>query len=342
MSDTPSKLPALRNPAPKKTSAPEDPDRRVVLRVGSAVMIAGAAGLGTYTFYDRDKPIRSRRDPDRIIADHRIKVPPTTPKMIIARGKDPKKNTEAALARIGGMKLFVQKGDVVLIKPNVGWNRRPAQAADTNPHVVGAVVRACKEAGAKEIWVTDCPVNNPERCFKRSGILDAVREAGGRVILPSRSRFVMVRIPGKLGRWPVLEPFVKATKLINIPVAKHHSLTHATVGMKNWYGILGGQRNRLHQRIDDSIAELAALMRPTLTVVDATRLLLRNGPTGGSLADVKIENALAVSIDPIAADAWGAELIGAELDKLSWLIKGQQKKLGVIDYKSLNPIEIKV
>ena len=98
----------------------------------------------------------------------------------------------------------------------------------------------------------------------------------------------------------------------------------------------------LHQRIDDSVAELAALMRPTLTVVDATRLLMRNGPTGGSLADVKPGEALAVSLDPVAADAWGVTLLGGDPAALGWLKKGEQKKLGTIDFASLSPIEIKV
>jgi uncharacterized protein (DUF362 family) len=260
--------------------------------------------------------------------------------MVIARGKDPTKNVVAALERVGGMGLFVGKDDVVLVKPNVGWDRRPEQAANTNPLVVAAVVRACREAGAKRVIVTDHPVNDPQRCFARSGILEATREAGGVVAVPADRGFHMVTIPGKLGRWPVFEPFITATKIINVPIAKHHSLTRATLGMKNWYGILGGRRNQLHQRIDDSIAELAALMRPTLTVMDATRILKRNGPTGGSLADVAPGDALAVSVDPVAADAWAAGLLDLEPGKLPWLQLGQRKKLGVADYRSLDPVEL--
>ncbi len=333
-----------RDPQEPAAGKPEiDPERRQVLvRLGSAAMVAAAAGIGTYAFYDGKNPVRSRREADRTVPDHRVEVPKTSPRMVIARGQDPAKNVRAALDRMGGIKRFVKPGDRVLVKPNVGWERKPEQAANTDPRVVGAVVRACREAGAKEVIVTDCPVNNPERCFARSGIAEAVRAAGGRVVLPSQTRYVMVGIPGKLGRWPVLEPFVTANKVINVPIAKHHSLTRATIGMKNWYGILGGQRNRLHQRIDDSVAELAALMRPTLTVVDATRLLVRNGPTGGSLADVKPGDALAVSLDPVAADAWGVTLLEGDPSQLGWLVKGERKMLGVIDFASLSPLEIKV
>jgi uncharacterized protein (DUF362 family) len=319
---------------------PLDPARRQILRrIGAATMIGGAAGLAAFTFHDPKRPVRTRPETDQTIADHRVKVAEAVPKLVIARGQSPVKNVEAAIQRMGGIGLFVNKGDLVLIKPNVGWDRRPEQAANTNPEVVAAIVRLCVAAGAKTI-ITDNPVNDADRCFMRSGILDAARRAGGTVVLPSQTRFQMVRIPGKLGRWPVLEPFTTALKIINVPIAKHHSLTRATLGMKNWYGILGGRRNQLHQRIDDSVAELAGMMLPTLTVMDATRLLMRNGPTGGSLADVKQNDAIAVSLDPVAVDAWAVTLLGGDPQSLSWLRLGQEKKLGTLDHRSLGPIEI--
>lgn len=325
---------------PEPELLPLDPSRRqVVRRIGAAAMIGGAAGIGAFTFYDPKRPVRTRAEVDRTIADHRVKLAPTVPMLVIARGQSPVKNVEAALQRMGGIAQFVSKGDTVLLKPNVGWDRRPEQAANTDPDVVAALCRLCIAAGAKVI-VTDHPVNDAERCFTRSGILEATRGAGGTVVLPSQTRFHFVKIPGKLGRWPVLEPFITASKIINVPIAKHHSLTRATLGMKNWYGILGGRRNQLHQRIDDSVAELAGLMLPTLTVLDATRLLMRNGPTGGSLADVKRNDAIAVSLDPVAVDAWAVKELGADPASLGWLRLGQEKKLGTMDYRSLSPIEI--
>ena len=318
-----------------------DPKRRdTLVRLASTAMVGGAAGLGAWWFYDGEKPVRTRPTKVRTIPDHRVKAAVTTPRMVIARGKDPAVNVKAALIKMGGMAQFVTKGDVVLVKPNIGWDRRAAQAANTNPQVVGELVKACVAAGASRVIVTDHPVNDPARCFARSGIEEATLAAGGKVEIPNDRRFHMVDIPGKLGRWPVFEPFITATKIINVPIVKHHSLTTATLGMKNWYGILGGRRNQLHQRIDDSVAELAALMLPTLTVMDATRLLLRNGPTGGSLADVLREDAVAVSLDPVAVDAWGATLLGADPRKLAWLGMGQKKKLGVVDFESLNPVKI--
>ena len=327
---------------PTTNDGPQDPSRRRVgVRLVSAAAVATAAGLGAWVFYDPRHPVRSRGPaPDRVIPDHRVKVASTVPALVIARGQDPAKNVVAAVERMGGMGLFVDKGDDVLVKPNVGWDRTPAQAANTDPQVVATLVRLCLEAGASRVVVTDHPVNDPERCFARSGIREAAERAGGKVLLPDRDRFSLVRIPGRLGRWPVFEPFITATKIINVPVVKHHSLTRATLGMKNWYGILGGRRAQLHQRIDASVAELAALMRPTLTVVDATRILMRNGPTGGSLADVKQGNAVAASLDPVAVDAWAATLLDLDPAVLGWLGLGALKKLGTMDYGSLSPIEI--
>ena len=321
---------------------PPDPGRREVLRrLGTATALAAACGAAAYHLHDDKHPVRTPGGPDREIPDHRVEVPAATPSMIIARGPDPAANTRAALERLGVMGKLIQKGDLVVVKPNIGWDRRPEQAANTNPHVVAEVVRACVAAGAARVIVTDHPVNDPRRCFERSGISAAVEEAGGTIKVPGDRDFYMVSIPGKLGRWPVFEPFITATKVINIPVVKHHSLTQATLGVKNWYGILGGRRNQLHQRIDDSVAELALLMRPTLTVMDATRVLLRNGPTGGSLGDVKRMDSVAVSLDPVAVDAWGCTLLGAKPEEQGWLQLGQNKKLGVLDYRSLNPVEIK-
>ena len=324
------------------TDAPRDPGRRDTLRrLGTAAVIAGASGAAAYHFHDGERPVHERRKPDRTIPDRRVAVPAGTAPLIIARGPDPAANTRAALKRLGVMGALIQKGDVVVVKPNIGWDRRPEQAANTNPHVVGEVVRACVAAGAARVVVTDHPVNDPARCFERSGIAATTREAGGVIAVPGDRNFHMVMIPGKLGRWPVFEPFITATKVINVPVAKHHALTRATLGMKNWYGILGGRRNQLHQRIDDSVAELAGLMKPTLTVMDATRVLLRNGPTGGSLSDVKRLDAVAVSLDPVAVDAWACTLLGANPEEQAWLALGQKKKLGVMDFRSLNPVEIK-
>lgn len=273
--------------------------------------------------------------------DHRVERAQGALELAIARGPSAVANLRRALEAMGGIAAFVRRGERVVIKPNVGWNRLPEQAANTNPELVGELVRQVIAAGAAKVWVADVPVNAPERCFERSGILKATGEAGGTVVMPGANAFREVSLQGhSLRVADVLWPFVDADKVINVPLAKHHSLSKATLSMKNWYGVLGGHRARLHQNLGRSIVDLAVMMRPTLTVLDATRVLMGNGPTGGSLADVKRVDAVAVSTDPVAIDSWGAELLGLTGQQLDFVRLGEQAKLGRADWKSLKREEI--
>jgi len=157
------------------------------------------------------------------------------------------------------------------------------------------------------------------------------------VILPEERMFKEVDLRGEvLSSWPVFEPFLTADRVINIPIAKHHSLTGATLGMKNWYGILGGQRHRLHQRIHESLADLADFMRPTLTIMDAYRVLLRNGPTGGNLGDVALKKTLIAGTDPVALDAYTAKAYW-DLDyrSLRYLKLASDRGLGTLSFEDL-------
>ena len=311
--------------------------RRALLLAGVGVAVAAGVG-GIAAFRYRHAGRSSARS--GTIADCRVSVPASTPKLVVARGRNVVTNLGAALARLGGLGQFVVRGDVVLVKPNIGWDRTPAQAANTDPELVASLVRACREAGAAEVIVTDNPVNDAARCFARSGIRQAAEQAGAHVLLPGQADEFAVEIPGKRGRWSMLGAFERATKIINVPVAKHHGLTLLTAGMKNWMGVVHGSRSGLHAGITESVAGLAALVRPTLTVVDATRVLLRNGPAGGNLDDVRRVDAVAVSLDPVAADAWAANELGFEVAKIGYLALGRDLGLGRVDFRSLAPVEV--
>jgi uncharacterized protein (DUF362 family) len=286
------------------------PDRRAfllrVLRLGGAS--AATLGLGAYLAG------RSRRPQEEAAAavelDHRVADRPDLPEMAVVQGATatPAELVRRAISDMGGMLRFVRAGETVVIKPNVAWDRLPEQAATTNPEMVAEMVRLCKAAGAGSVIVTDVTCNEAEACFERSGIAAAARAAGAEVVLPQPRFFTRVDLKGStLGEWPVLEPFLDADKLINLPIAKHHSLTGVTLGMKNWYGLIGGDRNRLHQRIHESIADLTQFAKPTLTVLDAYRVLMRSGPTGGSVDDVEQKNTVIASVDPVAIDAYAAK-----------------------------------
>lgn len=326
---------APQSPRPRRRT------RRIVLKAVGGLVAAGAVGAVGYGVYDHRQ--RFGRNAVRTMPDHRVPLPPGTPAMVIARGGTPANNARAALERLGGMARFVTPDDVVVVKPNIGWDSTPAQGANTHPDVVVAVVEACLAARAKRVIVTDCPVREARPAFEKSGILHAAHDAGAEVVLPEDSRYHTVEISPRLGTWAVLEPFLEATKIINVPIGKHHDFTGVTGGMKNWIGITTERRISFHGDIDRSIAELATLMRPTLTVIDASRVLMRNGPRGGNLADVKELGALAAGTDPVALDAWACRLLRDDDEDLpGYLRLGEEAGLGRVDYRSLDPVELTV
>jgi uncharacterized protein (DUF362 family) len=310
--------------------------REFLLRVlGLSALSAASVGAGVWLGGRSRRPAEARA----LIIDRTSAVPPDPglPELVVAQGGEPERLVQAALDALGGAARFISRGDVVVIKPNVGWDRGPEQAANTNPDLVAALVRLCQNAGAKKVIVADVSCNDPRSCFDRSGIAAAARSAEAELVLPEPRRFKEVNLRGdSLGVWPVLEPFLTADKVINVPIAKHHSLTGVTLGMKNWYGILGGQRNRLHQRIHESLADLAAFMRPTLTVMDAYRVLMRNGPTGGSLADVETRKTLIASTDPVALDAYVAKtFFDIDFQRLAYLRLAEERGLGKMNFEDV-------
>jgi uncharacterized protein (DUF362 family) len=305
-----------------------------LLRAGGVA--AGAGGLGLWLSERSRHPVAGRAEEAR--RDHRVAANPQWPQITVVQNGEPAALVAAALENLGGIGRFVSKQDVVALKPNIAWDRTPEQAANTNPELVAEVVRQCLQAGARRVIVTDVSCNEPRRCFRRSGIEAAARAAGAEVILPDADHFREVDMGGVvLKNWPVFTPFLEADKVINLPIAKHHMLTGATLGMKNWYGILGGERNRLHQQIHQSLADLASFMLPTLTLLDCYRVLVRNGPTGGNPEDVELKKTLVAGTDPVAIDAYVAKAYW-DLDpaQLPYLAMAAGRGLGTVDYASLN------
>jgi len=304
-----------------------------LLRLGGVA--AGAAGAAVWLSEDSFRPVPALAEQAR--RDHRVASNAQDTQLTVVQNGEPRELVQQALTNLGGMKRFVSRQDVVVIKPNIAWDRTPEQAANTNPEVVAEVVRQCWQAGAKRVIVTDVSCNEPRRCFHRSGIQAAASAEGAEVILPDPELFREVDMGGVvLKSWPVFIPFLEADKIINLPIAKHHELTGVTLSMKNWYGILGGQRNRLHQSIHQSLADLANFMLPTVTLLDAYRILLRNGPTGGNLEDVATKKTMVAGTDPVALDAYVAKAWWS-LDpaQLPYLAMAAARGLGTVDYDKL-------
>lgn len=237
---------------------------------------------------------------------------------------------------MGGMQKFISRGDVVVIKPNIGWDRVPEQAGNTNPDVVAAMVKLCFEAGAKKVKVFDRPVNDPRRCYVQSGIAPAASAAGASVEYMDERKFKDMAIGGEaLKTWPLYADIFEADKVINIPIAKHHGLAQLTMAMKNWMGVMGGRRGQIHQNLDECLVDVAMKIKPTLTILDAVRILTANGPQGGNLADVKKLDTVIVGIDQVAIDSYGATLFGMKGSDLGYVRSGAKRGLGKMDLSSL-------
>jgi uncharacterized protein (DUF362 family) len=305
---------------------------------GAALAAAGAAG---YFLHDPTGPARAVEQSSLVLPD--FSIPQTGKKIAIATGADRVQTVNACLQALGGIESFIKKGDRVLIKVNAAFASPPSLCATTNPELLGEVVRLCYKSGAESVSVTDNSINNPESCFALSGIGEAAHASGARLILPRESLFTNITVAGSsfIRNWPVLAgAFEGATKLIGISPVKDHHRSGASMSMKNWYGFIGGRRNIFHQDIHTFIKDLAIMIKPTLVVLDGTFTMITNGPTGGSISDLKQTNTMIVSTDQVAADAAGAVLLGKKPAELPFLAKAEQAGAGTTDFESLNPLRI--
>ncbi|MGB2696658.1 MAG: DUF362 domain-containing protein [Candidatus Zixiibacteriota bacterium] len=258
---------------------------------------------------------------------------PEFPELAVVNDGSPAELTRKVLDLLGGMKRFVSKGDVVVVKPNIGWDRNPEQAANTNPEVVAEVIKLCFESGAKKVKVFDRPCNTASRCYNRSGIQKAASDAGAEVSYVVDSGFVKTKLPEgvELKFWWLYKPALDADVFINVPIAKHHGLTRVTLGMKNLMGIMGGNRGQVHWNIEGKLADLAYYVKPDLTILDAVRMLVRNGPQGGNLKDVKKMDTIIAGENIATVDAYGATLFGIKPSELELIKTGNKLGLGEID-----------
>jgi uncharacterized protein (DUF362 family) len=258
------------------------------------------------------------------------------PSLAIAHGTEHEKTIRAALAALGGMERFIQKGDVVVIKPNVAFDRPPALAATTHPDALRAVAKLVLEAGAAKVIIADNPINSPTGCFLKSGLTAVASEMNLDLLYPETNSFAPLQLDGEiLKHWTFFnEPFKKATKVIGLAPCKDHNLCHASMTMKNWYGLLGGRRNQFHQHIHSIVSDFALMMKPTLVILDGMTVLMSNGPTGGRLSDVKPMNTIVAGTDMVAVDAYGySHLLERDLAELTYIHKAHDRGFGNKNWK---------
>jgi uncharacterized protein (DUF362 family) len=329
--------------------SPQGVSRRdLLIRGGQTVAAAGLATAAGWYLYD-PKGDAGLQPPEAIhLPDYfaRIDLPASTPRISVAYGQMDTVD-QMVRAAIGGLdpekgiSRFIAKGDVVCLKPNVGFDRGPELGATTNPDVVRSVIRLCYEAGARKVIVADNPIENPAACFAKSGLQQAANDENAELIIHSSAHDAPVAVRNRapdgtkneaLGTWPIFwKPLEEADKVIGIPPVKDHNLCYASVSMKNWYGLLGGRRNQFHQAIHDIVSDLGYMMKPTMVVIDGTRVMMRNGPTGGRLDDIKIGGEVGrpcviASVDQLACDGWCYQkLLGRDPAALSYLDLAYQK-----------------
>ena len=320
---------------------PKQPDRReFITRAGKAGLSIAAAGFLSYKLYDADGPQPG------VAKEEQVKFPDifstNAPKAIsIVKGADRSKTVEKAIDLLGGIEQFIKKGETVILKPNVAFATPAILGATVHPDVITKVVRLCYDRGGeKKVYVTDNPINDPASCFTLSGVAKAATEAGAEVIMPKDHLFKRSTLKNGtlIQNWPIYyEPFTQADKLIGITPVKDHHRSGASMTLKNWYGLLGGRRNIFHQDIHTIISELGMMVKPTFVILDGTKAMMSNGPTGGSINDLKQTNTMIASTDMVAADSFGCSLLNLKVSDLPFLTKAEKAGVGTADYASLKP-----
>ena len=310
-------------------------------KASAAIAAAGAAGFWFHDAKGPGRPVEHHSDirlPD-------FSIEGLGSKMSIVRGLDRVATLRLALKSLGGIETFIKKDDRVLLKVNAAFASPAMLSATTHPAIVAEMTTLCYKAGAASVVVTDNPINDPASCFNLTGIAEAARAAGAKVILPRAELFKSLTVPqAKLIRnRPVLyEPLVDITKIIGMAPVKDHHRSGASMVMKNWYGLLGGRRNIFHQDINTIIMELAMMVTPSLVILDGTMSMMTNGPTGGSLSDLKQTNTMIVGTDQVAADAFGATLLDRTFNDLPFIGMAEAAGLGTADYRSLDPVMVTI
>lgn len=316
--------------------------RAFVLRMWRAgLMTAGIGALGL-AFWDRKGPTgKEKKQAELALLDFTMSG--QAGKLAVARGPERTSNVMTAVQALGGMALFVRPGDRVLLKVNAAFATPPVIGATTHPDVVSQVAAMCFDAGAAQVVVADNPINDPASCFNLTGIEPAARKVGAQVMLPRPDRFEPYSLKGSqlIRNWPVFStPLRWADKVIGLATVKDHHRSGASLSIKNWYGLLGGRRNIFHQQIHTIITDLAMMIKPTLVILDGTWSMMANGPTGGSIDDLKATQTVVAGTDPVAVDAIGATLLGKTAEDLPHLSMAQAAGAGTVDFRSLNPIEV--
>jgi len=305
-----------------------------LIGVGALSLSVGLLGKSKHANGETAPPAKEQKNQE----------PKSKVQVAVVTSDKPEKAVVAAIGLMGGIEKFVKKGQVVVIKPNVAWEKPPELAASTNPDVVAAIIKECYRAGAKKVKVVERSCQNGKTCFDICGYDKIIKETGAeRVILSEPGDYTETEFPeGKeIKSWPIAKEILECDVLINVPIAKNHGLSKLTLSIKNLMGVMGGRRSELHHKVGQKMADVLTRIRPHLTIIDAYRVLVRNGPTGGNPKDVVLVKKIIASVDPVAADAYAAELEAFKLKAkdIPYIQAAYDMGLGEMEMKNMEILE---
>lgn len=265
--------------------------------------------------------------------------------LVAVTGGEPVQMYQRAINAMGGMQQYVKKGQTVVVKPNIGWDVIPEKGANTNPNLVGAIVKSCFEVGAKQVYVFDHTCDEWKKCYQNSKIENAAKEAGAKVVPGNSERYYEpVDIPQgkKLTSAKVHELMLESDVFINVPILKNHGSAKLTIAMKNLMGIVWDRGYWHRNDLQQCIADFATWRKPDLNIIDAYNVMMKNGPRGVSEADLAKMKFLVMSDDMVAADASAAKIFGMEPANVPHIEYAHQMGTGNMNLKNQNIGRIKI
>jgi uncharacterized protein (DUF362 family) len=308
--------------------------RREFLKTALVGAVAGAVKIDGNTILAADKGAEAQTPND----------------LVAVMGGEPVELYRKGIEAMGGMKRFVKKGQKVVVKPNIGWDKTPEYGANTNPLLVGEIVKDCLKAGAAEVVVFDHTCDEWEGCYKNSGIAEAAEKAGAKVAYGHDEKYykeVELPLAVNMKKAKIHEAIINCDVWINVPVLKNHGGAKMTISMKNYMGIVW-DRGYLHKHnLQQCIADATTYeKRPVLNIVDAYRIMTQNGPKGKTTNDVQLAKAIFMSTDIVAVDTAATKFFSQykemSLENLPYLSMAQNAKVGTMDINSLKVERIKL
>lgn len=270
--------------------------------------------------------------------------------LVAVIGGEPAQLYKTAIAAMGGIGRFVKRGQKVVVKPNIGWDKKPEFNANTNPQLVVEIIKDCLKAGASEVSVFDHTCDEWQSCYKNSGIEDAVKSAGGKILFAHDQKYYRsVNLPKgiRLKDVQIHEAILDCDVWINVPVLKNHGGAKMTLAMKNFMGIVWDRRFWHANDLQQCIADCATYSKkPILNILDGYRVMTQNGPKGKSLDDVQMGRAIFMSTDMVAIDTAATKFFNQfkpmTIDDASHIKLAENSGVGTTNLDSIKVERIKL